>query len=184
MCWSYSSWWVLNVLMLSCFSFHCRIKFYTQEIVFFRHDLLYRMRRSCLMPPSTEETDDPFEHVFFSPTSQPCLFQTSCWYYVLRIFINETNKLCLFLWQLVATITHQSHLCPLPLIVQPIIWNYDHCLHLYPSPHTVCSCLFNFFFVVSLYHSLTLFCTLGNAIIFPSFDLVWSMELCMLQYIW
>ncbi|KAG5233824.1 DNA polymerase epsilon [Salix suchowensis] len=78
----------------------CRIKFYTQEIVFFRHDLLYRMRRSCLMPPSTEETDDPFEH-------------------------------------LVATITHQSHLCPLPLIVQPIIWNYDHCLHLYPSPHTI-----------------------------------------------
>lgn len=78
----------------------CRVKFYTQEIVFFRHDLLYRMRRSCLMPPSTEETDDPFEH-------------------------------------LVATITHQSHLCPLPLIVQPIIWNYDHCLHLYPSPHTI-----------------------------------------------
>nr|KYP51105.1 DNA polymerase epsilon subunit 2 [Cajanus cajan] len=78
----------------------CRIKFYTQEIVFFRQDLLYRMRRSCLMPPSTEETDDHFQH-------------------------------------LVATITHQSHLCPLPLTVQPIIWNYDHCLHLYPTPHTI-----------------------------------------------
>ncbi|KAK2990641.1 hypothetical protein RJ640_028830 [Escallonia rubra] len=78
----------------------CRIKFYTQEIVFFRQDLLYRMRRSCLMPPTTEETNDPFEH-------------------------------------LVATITHQSHLCPLPLTVQPIIWNYDHCLHLYPTPHTI-----------------------------------------------
>ncbi|XWS60801.1 hypothetical protein CRYUN_Cryun07bG0068500 [Craigia yunnanensis] len=78
----------------------CRIKFYTQEIVFFRQDLLYRMRRSCLIPPSTEETDDPFEH-------------------------------------LVATITHQSHLCPLPLFVQPIIWNYDHCLHLYPTPNTI-----------------------------------------------
>lgn len=78
----------------------CRIKFYTQEIVFFRQDLLYRMRRSCLMPPSAEETSDPFEH-------------------------------------LVATITHQSHLCPLPLSVQPIIWNYDHCLHLYPTPHTI-----------------------------------------------
>nr|XP_027121894.1 DNA polymerase epsilon subunit B-like [Coffea arabica] len=78
----------------------CRIKFYTQEIVFFRQDLLYRMRRSCLMPPSTEETSDPFEH-------------------------------------LVATITHQSHLCPLPLSVQPIIWNYDHSLHLYPTPHTI-----------------------------------------------
>ncbi|KAK3415020.1 hypothetical protein EUGRSUZ_H00594 [Eucalyptus grandis] len=78
----------------------CRIKFYTQEIVFFRQDLLYKMRRSCLMPPSTEETSDPFEH-------------------------------------LVATITHQSHLCPLPLVVQPVIWNYDHSLHLYPTPHTI-----------------------------------------------
>ncbi|XP_065876273.1 DNA polymerase epsilon subunit B-like isoform X1 [Euphorbia lathyris] len=78
----------------------CRVKYYTQEIVFFRYNLLYRMQRSCLMPPSTEETTDPFEH-------------------------------------LVATITHQSHLCPLPLIVQPIIWNYDHCLHLYPSPDTI-----------------------------------------------
>ncbi|KAL0318658.1 UNVERIFIED_CONTAM: DNA polymerase epsilon subunit B [Sesamum angustifolium] len=78
----------------------CRIKFYTQEIVFFREDMLYRMRRSCLMPPSTEETSDPFEH-------------------------------------LVATITHQSHLCPLPLSVQPIIWNFDHSLHIYPTPHTI-----------------------------------------------
>ncbi|XP_022897536.1 DNA polymerase epsilon subunit B [Olea europaea var. sylvestris] len=78
----------------------CRIKFYSQEIIFFRQDILYRMRRACLMPPSTEETSDPFEH-------------------------------------LVATITHQSHLCPLPLSVQPIIWNYDHCLHLYPTPHTI-----------------------------------------------
>ncbi|KAK4362675.1 hypothetical protein RND71_017916 [Anisodus tanguticus] len=78
----------------------CRIKFYTQDIVLFRQDMLYRMRRSCLIPPSTEETSDPFEH-------------------------------------LVATIIHQSHLCPLPLTVQPIIWNYDHGLHLYPIPHTI-----------------------------------------------
>ncbi|XP_071700833.1 DNA polymerase epsilon subunit B [Rutidosis leptorrhynchoides] len=78
----------------------CRIKWYTQEITFFRQDLLHRMRRSCLIPPSTEETKEPFEH-------------------------------------LVATIIHQSHLCPLPLSVQPIIWNYDHCLHLYPTPHTI-----------------------------------------------
>ncbi|KAK3123625.1 hypothetical protein QOZ80_8AG0633800 [Eleusine coracana subsp. coracana] len=78
----------------------CKVKFYTQEIVFFRQDLLYRMRRSCLIPPTTEETSDPFEH-------------------------------------LVATITHQSHLCPLPLTIQPIIWNYDHCLRLYPTPHTI-----------------------------------------------
>ncbi|XP_042434279.1 DNA polymerase epsilon subunit B-like [Zingiber officinale] len=78
----------------------CRVKFYTQEIVFFRQDLLYRMRRASLIPPPTEETNDHFEH-------------------------------------LVVTITHQSHLCPLPLTVQPIIWNYDHCLRLYPTPHMI-----------------------------------------------
>ncbi|KAK1421047.1 hypothetical protein QVD17_23104 [Tagetes erecta] len=78
----------------------CRIKFCTQEIVFFRQDLLYKMQRSSLIPYSREETSDPFEH-------------------------------------LVATITHQSHLCPLPLSLQPISWNYDHCLHLYPTPHTI-----------------------------------------------
>lgn len=51
---------VLNLLV-----FETRVKFCTQEIVFFRQNLLYRMRRSCLMPPSTEETSDPFEHVGF-----------------------------------------------------------------------------------------------------------------------
>ncbi|GAB4860583.1 DNA-directed DNA polymerase epsilon, subunit B [Ancistrocladus abbreviatus] len=88
---------VPNALFLSN---PCRIKFYNQEIVVFRQDLLYRMRRSCLLPPSTDETSDPFGH-------------------------------------LVATVIHQSHLCPLPLTVQPVIWNYDHCLHLYPTPHTI-----------------------------------------------
>ncbi|KAL1225854.1 DNA polymerase epsilon subunit B [Cardamine amara subsp. amara] len=78
----------------------CRVKLYNQEIVFFRQDLVYKMRRLCLMTPSSEETDDPFQH-------------------------------------LVSTITHQSHLCPLPLMLQPIIWNYDHCLRLYPTPHTI-----------------------------------------------
>lgn len=50
-----------------------RIKFYTQEIVLFRQDMLYRMRRSCLIPPSSEETNDPFEHVcFFSFINIKC----------------------------------------------------------------------------------------------------------------
>ncbi|KAL8162554.1 hypothetical protein V2J09_014043, partial [Rumex salicifolius] len=89
--------YIPNALFLSN---PCRIKYYSQEIVIFRQDLLYKMRRSCLLTPSTDETSDPFGH-------------------------------------LVATMIHQNHLCPLPLTVQPIIWNYDHCLHLYPTPHTI-----------------------------------------------
>ncbi|XP_010489310.1 PREDICTED: DNA polymerase epsilon subunit B-like isoform X2 [Camelina sativa] len=78
----------------------CRVKFYNQDIVFFRQDVVYRMSRSCLISLSSEETNDPFE-------------------------------------DLDSTIIHQSHLCPLPLMEQPIIWNYDHCLQLYPTPHTI-----------------------------------------------
>ncbi|KAL2610780.1 hypothetical protein R1flu_022472 [Riccia fluitans] len=78
----------------------CRIRFYSQEIVLFREDLLYRMRRNCILPPSEEETQDDFHH-------------------------------------LVTTILHQSHLCPLPLTLQPISWPLDHALHLYPIPHTM-----------------------------------------------
>lgn len=31
--------------------------------MFLRQDMLYRMRRSCLIPPSADDTSDPFEHV-------------------------------------------------------------------------------------------------------------------------
>ncbi|BBH04223.1 DNA polymerase epsilon subunit B2 [Prunus dulcis] len=46
-----------------------KMKFCSQGLVFFRQDLLCRMRRSCLMPPSTEETTDDFEHsLYLYPT--------------------------------------------------------------------------------------------------------------------
>eukprot|EP00850_Spirogloea_muscicola_P003249 SM000013S26418 [mRNA] locus=s13:198863:202689:- [translate_table: standard] len=41
----------------------CRIKFYSQEIVVFRYDLLQRMRRACVIPPSNNETKEPFHHL-------------------------------------------------------------------------------------------------------------------------
>lgn len=127
----YGNWLFLTVLTTS-YLFGYRVKFYTQEIVFFRQDMLYRMRRSCLMPPSMEETDDPFQHVIrlFSVFSALVTYSFR--------FLKQWKLMDFwFELQLVATITHQSHLCPLPLTVQPIIWNYDHCLYLYPTPHAV-----------------------------------------------
>ena len=35
------------------------------------------------------------------------------------------------------TLLSQSHLCPLPLEVAPINWEYDHALRLYPLPHAL-----------------------------------------------
>ncbi|KAH7836794.1 hypothetical protein Vadar_005767 [Vaccinium darrowii] len=52
----------------------CRVKFCTQEMVFFRQDLLYRMRRSCLIRPSTGETSDPFEHIVLGDKSEQKAF--------------------------------------------------------------------------------------------------------------
>jgi len=113
--------------------FNHRVKFYTQEIVFFRQDQLYNMRRSCLLPPSETETVDPFQHVIHLLSMFSALITVAFWFLEKLKFIC-----CVFKLQLVATITHQSHLCPLPLTKQqPIIWNYDHSLHLYPTPHTV-----------------------------------------------
>ncbi|KAL8544793.1 hypothetical protein ACS0TY_005132 [Phlomoides rotata] len=48
------------------------IKYYTQEILIFRQVLL--MRRSCLMPSSTEETSDPFEYLVATITYESHLW--------------------------------------------------------------------------------------------------------------
>lgn len=38
---------------------------------------------------------------------------------------------------LVRTLCDQSHLCPLPVTVKPIYWNFDHAMRLYPLPDFV-----------------------------------------------
>lgn len=57
-----------------------RVKFYTQEIVFLRQDLLYKMQRSCLIPPSSAETMDSFEHVSF------------CFLWIIYFIIKKTLR--------------------------------------------------------------------------------------------
>lgn len=41
----------------------CRIRYYTQEIVVFRDDLLSRLRRHCVVPPEPSPSGDYTEHV-------------------------------------------------------------------------------------------------------------------------
>lgn len=38
---------------------------------------------------------------------------------------------------LVRTVCDQSHLCPLPITIKPVYWNYDHAMRLYPLPNMV-----------------------------------------------
>ena len=35
---------------------------------------------------------------------------------------------------LIKTVLDQGHLCPLPVTIRPVYWNYDHALRLYPPP--------------------------------------------------
>ncbi|KAJ1501432.1 DNA-directed DNA polymerase epsilon, subunit B, partial [Coelomomyces lativittatus] len=35
---------------------------------------------------------------------------------------------------LARTLIDQSHVCPLPLHISPVLWDYAHTLHLYPLP--------------------------------------------------
>lgn len=44
---------------------------------------------------------------------------------------GEENEISM---HLVKTVVDQAHLCPLPLHVSPIYWEFDHALRLYPVP--------------------------------------------------
>ena len=41
----------------------CRIRYYKDEIVIFRQDLMQKMRRNCILPPANHETDKMSEHL-------------------------------------------------------------------------------------------------------------------------
>jgi DNA polymerase epsilon subunit 2 len=49
-------------------------------------------------------------------------------------FDEETTEIS---HHLVKTLLDQSHLCPLPLHIQPVYWNFDHHLSLFPAPDVV-----------------------------------------------
>jgi hypothetical protein len=96
----------------------------SQELVFFRYDILSRMRRRCLIPPRDSEFLGAGAGVSGAAPSQ--LLQPA------------TQARADAMWgHLIMTLLQQSHLCPLPLLQQPIYWQYDHALQLYPLPHAV-----------------------------------------------
>ncbi|KZO94865.1 DNA polymerase epsilon subunit B [Calocera viscosa TUFC12733] len=78
----------------------CRIKFFGQEIVIFREDLMARVLRNLV--GVKQEIEAP-----------------------------ELKR------YLVQMVIDQEHLSPLPLTVQPILWEFDHALRLYPTPTTL-----------------------------------------------
>lgn len=95
----------------------CRIRYFSKELVFFRDDLVGKMRRHCLLDPREDEDGDNEDiGVGASPKSEASVGQ--------RQLTRHAIK----------TVFDQGHLSPLPLSASPIFWQYDHALRLYPFP--------------------------------------------------
>eukprot|EP01082_Thalassiosira_pseudonana_P006335 g6143.t1 g6143 contig20:917343-919339(-) len=91
----------------------CRMRFFSKEIVFFRDDLVGKMRRHCLLQPREFGDDDVEEDGERVRRG------------------SSVHKLSQFA---VKTVLDQGHLSPLPLSASPIYWQHDHALRLYPFP--------------------------------------------------
>lgn len=85
----------------------CRIRHFSRELVFFRHDVLRLLRQHEAVPSKQPET---------GPTEQ-------------TLSHHQT--------EMVRFLLDQAHLVPLPLEESNVIWEYDHTLRLYPLPHAV-----------------------------------------------
>jgi DNA polymerase epsilon subunit 2 len=97
----------------------CRIKFFNQEIVIFREDMMARMLRSVVGVKPEVRNDDLKRFVSGS---------------FLDVVFNRGLKLC---HQLVQSILDQAHLSPFTSNIQPVLPDYDHTLRLYPLPTAV-----------------------------------------------
>ncbi|KAL7535352.1 hypothetical protein ACHAXR_006435 [Thalassiosira sp. AJA248-18] len=89
----------------------CRMRYFTKEIVFFRDDLVGKMRRHCLLDPREEEEEDEDDND--------------------ETTLGQRKQLSR---HAIKTVLDQGHLSPLPLSASPIYWQYDHALRLYPFP--------------------------------------------------
>lgn len=115
-----------------------RLRFYTQEVVIFREDLLKKFQRrrifnlSSAMSSSSTSNDDEMS----SPIRDGLgLSQNST-------DGNKKKKGGELSSLLANTIVNQGHLCPLPAAVKPVHWELDYTLRLSPLPHLVsCLCL-------------------------------------------
>ncbi|GLI68639.1 hypothetical protein VaNZ11_013000, partial [Volvox africanus] len=105
-----------------------RLRYATQRIVLFRHDLQRRLRRRSLLPlagavDGTTATAAAAATTSGSPSAAPAA---------------AAGPSPTALWgHLSLTLLQQGHLAPLPLLGQPVYWQYDSAMSLYPLPDAV-----------------------------------------------
>ena len=103
----------------------CRLKFFGQEVVVFRDDVMSRMLRNLVGVKCDARNEDLKRYVCVHPS--------------FFFFSSSTSAVFTFVHdaQLVQSILDQSHLAPFTTYIQPILAEYDHAMRLYPLPTCV-----------------------------------------------
>ncbi|CAI5747424.1 unnamed protein product [Peronospora destructor] len=105
---------IRKVPSVTCSTNPCRIRYYTRDIVIFRDDLQQKMQRHAILPPMSSENEGAAEEEDGEAA--------------LSVSQTHISK------HLVKTLIDQAHLCPLPLIANPINWDFDASMQLFPVP--------------------------------------------------
>ncbi|KAG2440412.1 hypothetical protein HYH02_010300 [Chlamydomonas schloesseri] len=100
----------------------CRLRYATQRIVLFRHDLQRRLLRRTLLPLAAA----PDSAATQQPGSVDAATQASAGPSPAALWGHTS-----------LTLLQQGHLAPLPLLAQPVYWQYDSAMGLYPLPDAV-----------------------------------------------
>uniref|UniRef100_A0AAV1UIC8 DNA polymerase epsilon subunit n=1 Tax=Peronospora matthiolae TaxID=2874970 RepID=A0AAV1UIC8_9STRA len=103
---------------LTCSTNPCRIRYYTQDLVIFRDNLQQKMQRHAILPPLPSERD---EEAVIDTDNEEVIASSV----VSQMDISK---------HLAKTLIDQAHLCPLPLMANPINWDFDASLQLFPAP--------------------------------------------------
>lgn len=107
----------------------CRLRYYTQEIVIFRENLLRKMQRYSLQPILSQYGGGgDGRSSSSSSTSSQFISNTDGESESAAEEDSDVTK------RLVSTIVRQSHLLPLPLHAKPIYWDLDYTFRLNPLP--------------------------------------------------
>jgi DNA polymerase epsilon subunit 2 len=112
----------------------CRIRFFTQEIVILRENVLHKMQRSSILKRKSsssstsskkrqENNEDDQESSKMDIEEEEEQQQEEE-----KVDITD---------HLLKTVCDQSHLCPLPLETRPVYWAHDHAMWLYPLPDLI-----------------------------------------------
>ena len=105
----------------------CRLRYFTQEIVLFRDDVLNRMRRNCIVPPAL---DAPFDEVEGEANGGEDGDGTD----EAGDQVGAASRASAVTEHLVKTVLDQGHLSPLPMSTVPVRWAHDCSMRLYPLP--------------------------------------------------